>query len=105
MKILLKAYRVLTYLFLALLIVGLCLSVYEYFIEKQEYELDGLLINILIISLFFTIRYYLLKTKNIFFLEPNEIFEKGHLVGFKFDKATGIWNLIVGLAITAFPIL
>jgi hypothetical protein len=78
--------------------------VYEFFIEKQEYGLDGLLINILIICLFITIRYYLLKTKNIFLLKQNEIFDKKNLVGFKFDKATGIWNFIVGLAITAFPI-
>lgn len=104
MKISLKAYRVLTYLFLGLLIVGLCLSVYEYFIAEQEYGMDGLLINIIIIFLFFTIRYYLLKTKNIFLLQLNEIIENENLVGFKFDKATGVWNLIVGLAITAFPV-
>ena len=104
MKTSLKAYRVLTYLFLGLLIVGLCLSAYEYFIKKQEYGMDGLLINIIIICLFITIRYYLLKTKSIFLLEENEIIENENLVGFKFDKASGIWNFIIGLAITAFPI-
>lgn len=104
MKIFLKAYRVLTYLFLALLIVGLCLSIYEYLIEKQEYGLDGLLINIFIICFFFTIRYYLLKTKDIYLLEDNGILEKDNYAGFKFDKATGILNFIIGLAITSFPI-
>ncbi|MEM9076867.1 MAG: hypothetical protein AAGC43_07500 [Bacteroidota bacterium] len=104
MKIFLKAYRVLTYIFLALLIVGLCLSIYEYFIEKQDYGLEGLFINIFIICFLFIIRYFLAKTKDIYLLDHTGILDKSKYAGFKFDKATGILNFIIGLAITSFPI-
>lgn len=104
MKILLKIYRILTYIFLILLIVGLFLSAYEYFIGKRDVGFDGLSINIIIICLFIIVGYYLLKTKNIFLLKPDEILNKADLTGFKFDKVTGIGNFLVGLAITAFPI-
>ncbi|MEP2280313.1 hypothetical protein [Maribacter sp.] len=101
---LLKIYRILTYIFLVLLIVALSLSAYEYLIQKRNVELDGLSVNVIIICLFIIVGYYLLKTKNIFLLKPNETLKKVDLVGFKFDKETGIGNFLAGLAITVVPI-
>ena len=104
MRIILIVYRVLTYIFLGLLVVGLCLSGYEYLYLKHEYGWTGFLVNLSIVFLFMNTYYFLRKTKKIYLLDSESLSGSASHNSFKFDKISGVLNLIIGFSALCLPL-
>jgi len=104
MKNSLNLYRILTYVFDLALIVGLTLSIYEYFIEKRDYGWEAIPINLLIIYALISSFYFIHKTKTIYKLELNNKSENIE-TEFKFGKLIGITNILIGTSFVLFPII
>lgn len=98
MRILLKLYRISTYIFDLLLIIGLCFSIYEYFIKNMNYNWTNIPVNLFIIYLLVTSSYFVHKTSRFYTLNSSlEIENFKEKVNFKFDKYVGISNSVFGI--------
>lgn len=106
MKNSLNLYRILTYVFDLALIVGLTLSIYEYFIEKRDYGWEAIPINLLIIYALISSFYFIHKTKTIYKSELNNKSENIETeLKFRFGKLIGITNILIGTSFVLFPII
>jgi hypothetical protein len=101
----LKVYRYLTYLFVLLLIAGLVLSLYEYFIVEKNYKWEAVPINLLILYVLVSTLYFVRKTQNTYEISNSNLVNNPRLeANYRLDKYFTISNLLVGLGLTIFAL-
>ncbi len=107
----LRLYRILSYLFNLLLIIGIGISVYEFFILDYNYDIITLLVNLIIVTMLTLSVYMIIKTRSIVKLmdynnKENTLDQEEEAISFrfKFDKATLILNIIIGCFISILAI-
>nr|WP_299215023.1 hypothetical protein [uncultured Allomuricauda sp.] len=101
----LKVYQYLTYLFNAFLIIGLALSLYEYFIDRMDYNWTAIPINLLILYVLVSTLYFVRKTQKAYALSPEDLVKIAPSeTNSRLDKYITVSNLIVGLGLTLFAL-
>ncbi len=101
----LKVYQYLTYLFNAFLIIGLALSLYEYYIDKMDYNWIAIPINLLILYVLISTLYFVRKTQKAYAPSPKDLVKTGlSETNSRLDRYITISNLIVGLGLTFFAL-
>lgn len=102
--LLLRLYRLLSYLFSLGLLIGLIFSAYEFFIKQTNYELDSLFVNMGITYYLISIVYFIKKTESYYTSDSIDSLNRGNTTHrFKFDLIISVTILLLGVALAIIP--
>jgi hypothetical protein len=104
LKLLLRLYRPLSYLFSLSLLIGLIFSAYEFFVKQANYELDSLFVNIGITYYLISIIFFIKKTKPFYNSnQADSLNGNSTTYRFKFDVIISITILFLGFVLAIIP--